>query len=128
DQWNVHGNVRSFYRKEVGGLFTGYYRDLMQNQPRHIEIVAEKLTLQSIISPVASEFCIPLLIGRGQCSTSPLYELSQRYRNSGKGGLVLLLLGDLDPDGDAIAHSVASRLKYDFDIEHFDAVKVALTM
>jgi hypothetical protein len=109
-------------------LLNGYWRDLMQSQPNHIEIVAEKNTLQSVLRPVAEKFCIPFTVGRGQCSTRPLYNIAQRYRASGKEKLIILAASDLDPDGDAIAHSLGQRLRDDFNIRDTDVIKCALTM
>jgi hypothetical protein len=126
--WQVHGNLSSYYQAEMKDLLNGYWRDLMQSQPNHIEIVAEKNTLQSVLRPVAEKFCIPFTVGRGQCSTRPLYNIAQRYRASGKEKLIILAASDLDPDGDAIAHSLGQRLRDDFNIRGTDVIKCALTM
>ena len=125
--WKVFPTVAAYYRKEFADMLNGYWRDLMQSQPNHIEIVAEKLTVKSIVDPVAANYCIPLTIGRGFCSTRPLYDIAERFRKSGKEDLVLLSISDLDPDGDEITHSVARRLRDDFNIAGTQAVKVALT-
>lgn len=126
--FDTHSNVQSYYAEQLEVILTGYNRDLLQSQPHHLELVAEKLTLSAIIEPVAAEFCIPLTIGRGQCSTAPLHAIAQRYKESGKKKLIVLLMSDCDPDGDAIAHSIASRLKHDFNIDNVEAIKVALTI
>ena len=109
-------------------LLNGYWRDLMQSQPNDIEIVVEKNTLQSIVEPVAAKFCIPLTVGRGQCSTRPLYNIAERYKRCGKQKLIILAVSDLDPDGDAIAHSLGQRLRDDFRIRDVKVIKCALTM
>src|SRR5205814_7831868 len=99
-------------------------RDLLQSQPHHIELVVEKSTLHTLIEPVAGKFCLPLTIGRGQCTTRPLYDLAQRYRASGKDKLLVLAVSDLDPDGDAIALSIGKRLRYDYEIESTEVFKI----
>jgi len=101
-KWNVFSSVGAFYRGQLKEILNGYWRDLVQSQPNHIEIVAEKLTIKSIVEPVAGRYCIPLTIGRGFCSTRPLYDISQRFRASDKQKLVILSISDLDPDGDEI--------------------------
>jgi hypothetical protein len=116
-----------FLGKEADGMFKGYWRDLMQSQPDHIEIVGEKLTIQSIIEPVAEINCIPLTIGRGCCSLYPRAKIAERYRKSGKRSLTLLILSDFDPDGEEIAHSFARSMRDDFGIHDITPVKVALT-
>jgi hypothetical protein len=124
----VQPNLSSYYEQQMKDLLNGYYRDLMQSQPNHIEIVVEKNTLKTIVEPVALEFCIPLTIGRGQCSTRPLYDIAERYKSCGKEKLIILAMSDLDPDGDAIAHSLGQRLRDDFNIQNVEVIKCALTM
>jgi ParB-like nuclease domain len=126
--WEVFQSVADYYDFQIADLLNGYWRDLMQSQPNHFEIVAEKNTLQSVLRPVASKFCIPLTIGRGQCSTRPLYNIAERFDESGKEKLIILAVSDLDPDGDAIAHSIGQRLRDDFDIAELTVIKAALTM
>lgn len=120
-------NAGWFVGKEMDGLLKGFYRDLMQSQPNHIEIVGEKNTLLSIIKPVAMRYCIPLTIGRGYASLPPRYEMAKRYRESGKENFILLSLSDFDPDGEEITHSLARSLRDDFGVSKIECVKVALT-
>ena len=116
-----------YLHQQIKNFATTYWRDLMQSQPNHIEIVGEKNTIASIIRPVAAQFCIPMTIGRGYCSLRPRYDIEQRFRESGKDKLVLLILSDFDPDGEEIAHSLARSLRDDFDIEDIEPIKVAIT-
>jgi ParB-like nuclease domain len=126
--WKVFQSVADYYNAEVKDILNGYWRDLMQSQINHFEIIAEKNTLHSVLRPVAAKFCIPLTIGRGQCSTRPLYNIAQRFTRSGKMKLVILAISDLDPDGDAIAHSFGQRLRDDYNISEVVVIKTALTM
>lgn len=125
--WPVHQDVQGFIRSELGRLFKNYWRNLMQSQPNHIEIVGEKLTIQSIIQSVAARYTIPVTIGRGFASLDARYRIVARYRATGKERLILLLLADFDPDGEEIAHSFARSIRDDFGVERVEAVKVALT-
>jgi hypothetical protein len=125
--WECYREPGSFLRAEMEQFLKGYYRDLQQSQPHHIEIVGEKSTLENILGPVASEYCIPLTIGRGYCSIPPRYHMQQRYRRSGKEKLILLALSDFDPEGEDIAHSFARSLRDDFGIDAIEPIKVALT-
>jgi hypothetical protein len=106
-----------FILQETENFLSGYSRNLMQGQPHHVEIMLEKNALRTVIESVAREYCIPVTTGRGFSSLSPRYDLAQRYRKSGKTGLVLLMLTDFDPDGDEIAATFAKSLRDDFDIE-----------
>lgn len=124
--WSVKNNIAEYFREQLASLFRDYSRDLVQSQPNHIEIIGEKLTVASIIEPVAARYCLPVTIGRGYCSTRPKHDIAERYRRSGKQRLVLLIVSDFDPDGDEIAHSLARSLRDDFEIPNIDPVKVAL--
>lgn len=126
-QWRCFANAQDFIRQELAGLFGGFARDLQRSQPNHIEIVAEKLTVRNIVDRVAMRYNLPVTIGRGYCSIMPRYEIASRFRSSGKEKLVVLMLSDFDPDGEAIAESFARSMRDDFSIEALVPVKVALT-
>jgi hypothetical protein len=84
--------------------------------------------MECIVRPIAANFTIPYQIGRGQDSTSPIYKIARRFKTSGKEKLIVLALSDLDPDGDAITHSIGQRLRDDHNIRNVEVVKAALTM
>jgi hypothetical protein len=127
--WNTHPSPGPFIKQQLDRFLAGYYRDLLQSQPNHIEIVAEKLTIQGLVDPIAREYCIPCTIGRGFSSLDPRHKVAERFRASGKESLILLLLSDFDPSGEKIAHSFARSLRDDFRIEErsIKPIKVALT-
>lgn len=125
--WQVHQDSRGFIRGQFDGFLKGYWRNLMQSQPNHVEILGEKNTLLSILKPVAGEFCIPLTVGRGYSSLPPRHAMAERYHRSGREKLVLLIVSDFDPDGEEIAHSFARSMRDDFAVEAIHAVKVGLT-
>ena len=125
--FDVHETPRPFLRREFNNFLNGYYRDLQQSQPNHIEILGEKNTVQSILKSVASDFCVPLTIGRGYSSIPPRYQMAERYKRSGKEKLILLVLSDLDPDGEEICQSFARSMRDEFGVSQIEAVKVGLT-
>ena len=125
--WNVYDNTSPFIEEQFGSFLKGYHRNFLQSQLNWIEIMAEKLTLASIIRPVAMKYHVPYTIGRGYTSINPRHEMAERYEASGKAKLVVLILSDLDPDGDEIAQSFARSMRDDFDIEKIYPIKVALT-
>jgi hypothetical protein len=125
--WDFPRGVGPFIQEELGRLLKGYYRDLQQSQPNHIEIVGEKNTVLSIIKRVAAEFCIPLTIGRGYSSLPPRWNMCERFRASGKEQLIILVLSDFDPEGEDIPHSFVRSMRDDFGLENVKAMKVALT-
>jgi hypothetical protein len=128
ESWSqLDKSIAPFIRWEVDNFLKGYQRDLMQSQPNHIEIVAEKMTVQSIVRSVALDFGIPFTIGRGYASYPPHHAIRQRFQKSGKDKLVLICLSDFDPEGEDIAETFARSLRDEFDIEDIKPVKAALT-
>ena len=114
--WSTCSECKEYLSKELDGFLKGYWRDLLQSQPNHIEVIGEKNTIDSIIRPVCMEYTVPYTIGRGYCSLGPRAELHKRFKESGKQKLVLVILSDFDPDGDMIAQSFARSLRDDFHV------------
>jgi hypothetical protein len=125
--WECHRDVGGFVGAELEEMFKGYWRDLMQSQPNHIEIVGEKNTIESSIKDVAAKYCIPYTLGRGYCSLDPRYQMYQRFQRSGKQKLIILILSDFDPEGEDIPNSFARSMRDDFDVAEVVAKKVCLT-
>lgn len=128
-QWRASQNAAAFLRDQTEDYLRGYFRDLMQSQPRHVEVLGEKNTLQSIVKPVCAEYTIPLTIGRGYCSVPPRKAIYDRYMASGKEGLTLIVLSDHDPDGEQIAESFVRSMRDDFGVpsREITAVRAALS-
>jgi hypothetical protein len=126
-KWNVHNDASSFISEQLEKFMVGYHRNFLQSQPNWIEIIAEKLTLVSIIRPVAMRYHVPYTIGRGFASINPRHDVAERFKNSGKMKLIVLILSDLDPDGDEIAQSFARSMRDDFGITDIHPIRVALT-
>jgi lipoate-protein ligase A len=125
---NAFWSTSNFFRQEFENFLTDYWRNLQQSQPDHIEIVAEKLTVQTILKSVAKEHTIPLTISRGMSSLPPKKAIRDRYLRSQKDRLVLLVVSDLDPAGDAIAEDLVKSFRRDFGIDNIEPYKVALTI
>jgi hypothetical protein len=121
-------NPREFFRQEFGRFLKGYWRNRLQSQPHHVEIVAEKLTVRTILQKVAEEFTMPLTITRGMSSLPPKKAIRDRYVLSQKDQLILLVVSDLDPAGDAIAEDLVKSFRRDFGIANIQPYKVALTI
>jgi hypothetical protein len=124
--FDVFADPGPFIDREIDDFLKDYFRDLMQSQPNHVEIVGEKNTIGGLIEPVARKYCIPVTTGRGYCSLRPRYDMQRRFERSGKEKLIVLFLTDFDPDGEEIAHSFVRSMRDDFDVP-VEGVKVALT-
>jgi ParB-like nuclease domain len=117
-----------FFRDQLGRFLKGYWRNRQQSQPNHIEICIEKLTVRTILQQVAEEYTIPVSTVRGMGSTPPKKKLANRFRLSRKKKLILLVVSDLDPAGDAIADDLVKCFRRDYRISNIEAFKVALTI
>jgi hypothetical protein len=124
----AYNSPAEFLRLNLTGFLKGYWRNQQQSQPNHIEICIEKLTVRTIIQQVAEEHTIPCSTLRGMGSTPPKKKLVDRYRVSQKEKLILLVVSDLDPAGDAIADDLVKCFRRDYDIWDIEAFKVALTI
>jgi hypothetical protein len=127
-QWAVSASAGQYVKESAEEFLTGYARDLLQSQPNHVEVVAEKNTLASILRPVCAEYTVPLTIGRGYCSVPPRKAIADRFEQSGKELLVLVILSDHDPDGEMIAESFVRSMRDDFGLppQAIRAVRAAL--
>ena len=126
--WKTDREPNTFIAKEFDGFLTGYWRDLLQSQPHHIELLVEKNTVANTLRDLAMEYTIPMTSGRGYSSLPPRIKMKNRYKKSGKDKLILLIISDFDPDGEVIAESFARSMRDDFGIEKIYPVKVALTL
>jgi ParB-like chromosome segregation protein Spo0J len=114
--WDCHPSPQPFIARQVDDFLKGYWRDLLQSQPNHIEVVIEKATVENIVRDVAMGYCLPVTPERGQCSGSPRRDMAERFRRGGKEKLVLLILGDFDPDGEAIVNAFGKSMRDDFGV------------
>ena len=126
-EWDVYDDPGEFVAREIRDFLKGGYRNLLRSQPNHVEVVVEKNTVAGIVKTVCQDFTIRMTSGRGYCSIPPRHGLAQRFRQSGKEKLVVLLVSDFDPDGEEIAASFARSMRDDFGIDSIHPIKVALT-
>lgn len=126
--WQVYPHVNAYLSSALEDFLTGYYRDFMQSQPNHVEIIGEKLTVQPILLKVAQKYAIPLTIGRGFASLPPRAAIVERWKKSGKANLVIIMVTDFDPAGQTIASSLGRSLRDDFGVpeERLTVLKAAL--
>ena len=122
-------NVREFIRQEAKNLFTGYWRDLLQSQPNHIEVVCEKNTIYQMVLQVTTKYQIPTSSGRGFNSIDPWHDLHERYLRSGKDRLIVIVLSDYDPEGEMIPQVGGRTLRDDFGVpeEDLSIIKAGVT-
>lgn len=124
--WSTHAEPQAYLRQQAEGFAKSYWRDLMQGQEHHVEILVEKEALRRVVEAVAEKYTIPCTCTRGFSSLPPRYAMSKRYKDSGKNKLILLILSDFDPDGEQIAAEFSRSLRDDFGVESIHPIKVLL--
>lgn len=125
--WDVFATPNQYLARELKEFAGDYQRDLMRSQAVHVELLAEKNTVEPILRTVAAKYTIPLTSGRGFCSLPPRQAMSQRFKASGKDKLAIIIASDFDPEGESICESFARSMRDDFGIRNVSAVKAALT-
>jgi hypothetical protein len=123
------GNVREFVRQEVEELFGGYWRDLLQSQPNHVEVLCEKNTIYHMVLRVTQKYLIPTSSGRGFNSIDPWHDLYERFWLSGKERLIVIVLSDYDPEGEMIPQVGGRTLRDDFGVpgDKLSVIKAGVT-
>jgi hypothetical protein len=126
-EFHAFDNVREYVTQEVEDLFGGYWRNYLQSQPNHVEVVCEKNTIYHMVLRITEKYQIPTSSGRGFNSIDPWYDLRVRYLRSGKERLIVIVLSDYDPEGEMIPQVAGRTLRGDFDIENLDIIKAGVT-
>jgi hypothetical protein len=125
--FNPYDDAREFVQSEVQNLFRGYWRNLLQTQPNHVEIVCEKNTIYHMVLRVAEKYQIPTSSGRGFNSIDPWHDLRTRYENSAKQRLIVIVLSDFDPEGEMIPQVGGRTLRDDFNLDDVEIIKAGVT-
>jgi hypothetical protein len=123
----TYQNPADYIKDETEDFLRHYARDLLRGQVHHIEILVEKNAIRKHVELIADEYCIPCTTGKGFSSLTPRWKMVQRFKQSGKKQLILLVLSDFDPDGEEIASSFPRSLRDDFGLCNVIAHKVAIS-
>jgi hypothetical protein len=127
-EFHAFGNVREFIRQQVErDLLAGYWRNYLQTQPAHIEVACEKNSVFHMVLRVTQKYQIPTSSGRGFCGIDPWHDLHQRYVQSGKERLIVIVLSDYDPEGQQIVQVAGRTLRDDFKVWNLSIIKAAVT-
>jgi ParB-like chromosome segregation protein Spo0J len=125
-EWRQWDDVGTYMREQIDEFMTGYKRNLLVSQPSYVELVVEKLTVQEIAERAAGSYHVPVGVGRGYTSTTSLDDTADRYRASGKDRMILLIAGDLDPEGENIAETWGGCLRDEHHVRGLTVVKVGV--
>lgn len=106
-----------------------YRIDKWEDQPRRVEVWAEKDAVEGLLAAVCPRLDVPHFVCRGQPSQTAMWHAGQRmrqYLNEGKEPVVLYL-GDHDPTGIDITRDITARLEM-FARREIEVVRIALNM
>jgi hypothetical protein len=84
--------------------------DLWEGQPNHVEVMVEKQALEGVLQPVCKRLDVAFTANKGYSSSSSMYSIADRMRNS-EGVLHVIYLGDHDPSGVDMTRDVEERLE-----------------
>jgi len=89
-------------------------------QPYHIEVWAEKTTMNDVLQPVCQLFNVNLITGAGELSITAVLDFLQRVQKSGKPARILYISA-FDPAGLGMPISVARKIEYYLRKGDYDA-------
>jgi len=98
-----------------------------QGQEYYAELWVEKDALAGVLSPLASEFHVTMMVNRGYSSQSAMFDSSTRFLGKGTQKPILFYLGDLDPSGEDMVRDIKDRLIM-FGVPNICVKKLALTI
>jgi len=110
-----------------------FHMDLWEGQNTRPFCVVEKDALSGVLSPVCTEYDVPLLAAKGYCSVSTLHEFTtQDIIPAIEGGqeVVILHLGDHDPSGLDMTRDIKDRVSVFLNGtgESVQVIRLALNM
>jgi hypothetical protein len=120
-------NIRHFVQQEKRKLFDGYWRNLLQSQPNHVEVLCEKNTIYHMVLQVTKKYQITTRSARGINCIDSFHDMAEDFKASGKDGLDVITLSDHDPEGSFIPHDAGRRLRDDFGIDNVRIIPAGVT-
>jgi gas vesicle protein len=89
------------------------------DQRYHIELWAEKTTVNDVLLPIAERYGVNLITGAGDLSLTRCKEFIQRVKDSGRPARVLYI-SDFDPSGENMPVAVARKIEFEIRRENLD--------
>ncbi len=116
--------------KELARAAVSSYRlPRWKGQDSYVELWVEKDALAGVLSPLAREFHVTMMVNKGYSSQSAMHESAQRFveaENEGRSPIIFYL-GDMDPSGEDMVRDIRERLTM-FGVEDMKVRKIALNM
>ncbi|QDU21823.1 ParB N-terminal domain-containing protein [Urbifossiella limnaea] len=125
-EWRQWDSVAPFLQEQIHDFGRGYKRNLLRSQPSYVELVVEKVAALDIAERAAGPFHVPVGVGKGYTSVTSLDETADRFHASGKDHFLMLVAGDLDPEGENITEVWGACLRDEHGVENLTVVKVGV--
>lgn len=110
----------------IGDMCWYYRKDRWAEQTQYIELWVEKDALAGVLTPLADEFDVTLVVNKGYSSSSAMHAAAQRYIEHVSREWIIFYLGDHDPSGEDMVRDIRERLAmFEADVR---VEKLALTM
>ena len=103
-------------------VVTGYDYAL-EDQPYHLEVWAEKSTMDDVLIPVCSKYGVNLVTGIGEMSITAVDDLIQRVSESEKPARILYI-SDFDMKGKDMPISVSRKIEFMLSERHDADIKL----
>jgi hypothetical protein len=104
-------NVKQFWRQQLEEFGEGYWRDLLQSQPNAVVLCCEKNTVFTLAQRVTKRYQVYTMSGHGFSSVGPWHTLAEKFKESGKERLLVVVLSDYDPEGERIPEVALQTLR-----------------
>lgn len=111
----------------VDAALNSYRLPRWEGQHSYVELWVEKDALSGVLTPLARQYHVTLMVNRGYSSQSAMYESAKRFDEHGDNNCVLLYLGDHDPSGEDMVRDVSDRLELLTGKAAVEVDKIALT-
>lgn len=121
---------RRFVGAQLDQFLKYYSRDLQQGQPAALEVWIEKDALSRIVSEVAGDYCVTVVVAKGFSSVSFVHECRQRIEEQAKMNkpTKILYFGDLDPSGWEMLPAMLQTLQVEMGLgDRVQGIRCALT-
>jgi len=124
----LHETPADYLTDHLESVLSNYWADPHADQESHVEILVEKNTIFPLIrSKVAVPMRMPVSSGRGYSSYSQRARIHERFKTSGKENLVIIYVGDHDPEGIDMPKALVKYFENDFGTRS-KVVRAAVTL
>lgn len=126
-------SVTAFVDCKMSNFLYGYYRNRMEGQPNHVEVLIEKNTLLNVVSDICQKFHVAYTPLRGYGGPSVWREVEERWRSAVwhegpvKPKCILIIVSDHDPEGLDLADDAIRSLRDNHGVD-VQAVRPAVTL